>query len=94
MFSVQIQTTQTQTRAVQKDGAQPSYTELALMMQITRQALVQLRSFCPVAESTGIAAQRYYHKNVSNLPTGQAVHRRRTQLLLRCKNIHVRECAR
>ncbi|CAK0783686.1 iron-binding protein [Coccomyxa viridis] len=34
------------------------------MMQVTRQALVQLRSFCPAAESTGVACQRWYHKNV------------------------------
>ena len=36
-------------------------------MQVTRQALVQLRSFCPAAESTGVACQRWYHKNVSTI---------------------------
>ena len=36
-------------------------------MQVTRQALVQLRSFCPAAESTGVACQRWYHKNVSSI---------------------------
>ena len=39
------------------------------MMQVTRQALVQLRNFCPVVESAGVAAQRCYHKNVSDCST-------------------------
>ena len=65
------------------------------MMQVTRQALVQLRSFCPVVESTGVAAQRCYHKNVSGyiiiceLLIGSGG---RSSCV--CKRVQGRECAR